>query len=222
MPHNIAYRGDFCYNYTINNTHMENKNTGNAPELRRGEKNVSSKIKKTFNEEAKNSLKKDTGEEAVSQNRAVFFWETPEYAHHEKSNKWYMVAGGILLFFVLIGIFTGSASMAIAFLLLGGVYYISHQKKPKHIHVIISELGINFGHRYYPYNIIDSFWVLYQPPHLTTLNLKLNKGAMRVISIELSKEISPGDLRDYLLTQVPEQEGKEEGFIDAISRKFKL
>ena len=201
---------------------MENKNSDKVTEPGRSEKNISSEIKKTFNEEEKTFPEKDTSKEAVSQNRAVFFWETPEYIHHEKSNKWYMVAGGILILLVLIGVFTGSASMAIVFLLLGGVYYISHQQKPKQVHVIISELGIHFGHRYYPYNIIDSFWVLYQPPHLTTLNLKLSKGAMRIISIELSEEISPGDLRDYLLTQVPEQEGKEEGFIDAISRKFKL
>lgn len=155
-------------------------------------------------------------------NRAIFSWETPEYIHHEKDKRWFMIAGAVVLLFVLIGIFTGSASMAIAFILLGGVYYITQQQKPRNVNVIISEMGVHFGPRFYPYNTIQSFWILYNPPHLTTLNLRLNKGLVKIISIELTQGISPGDLRDYLLTQVPEQAGKEEGFVDALARKFKL
>lgn len=193
---------------------MENKNT---------DKEASGAIAKALENEANtDASQKETQEERVSRNRAVFYWETPEYIHHEKDKKWYIIAASVILFFVLIGVFTGSLSMAVVFILLGGVYYINQLKKPKDVHVIISEMGIHFGHRFYPYNVIDSFWILYQPPHITTLNLKLHKGALRTISIELAEDISPGDLRDYLLTQVPELTGKEEDFIDTISRKLKL
>jgi hypothetical protein len=193
---------------------MENKNQKNEG---------SEELKKALQEEAHIVGKTKKEEERLtSQNRAVFYWETPEYRHHEKDKRWYIVAGAILLFFVLIGVLTGSASMAVVFLLLGGVYYITQQQKPRDVHVIISELGIHFAHRFYPYNIIDSFWVLYNPPHVTTLNIKLTKGAMRIISIELADDLSPGDVRDYLLTQIPEREGQEEGIVDALSRKFKL
>lgn len=170
----------------------------------------------------KNMPKKDVNEEEASRNRVHFYWETPEYKEHKRDVKWYVIGAAILLFFVLYGIATGSASMAIVFILLGGVYYITAEQKPKNVHVIISELGIHFGHRYYPYNTIESFWVLYHPPEVTTLNIQLMKGALRTISIQLSADENPGDIRDFLLTQLPEREGQEEGFFDAISRKFKL
>ena len=182
--------------------------------------------KKTENQEINDARQKEAATtqstEMQSKNRALMAWETPEYIHHDKDKRWYIIAGSVVLFFVLFGIFTGSLSMAIAFLLLAGVYYIMQQQKPKQVHVIISEMGIHFGHRYYPYNLIESFWILYHPPQVTTLNIRLVKGVDRNISIELGEEVNPGDLRDYLLTQIPELEGKEESFTDALVRRLKL
>jgi hypothetical protein len=158
----------------------------------------------------------------VSRNRVIESWEAEEYVTHEKDKRWYMIAGGITLFFILYGILTNSASMAIAFLLLAMVYYVFQLQQAKKVHVILSELGIQFGPRFYPYNTIQSFWILYNPPHLTTLNLKLTKGIDRHIIIQLGAEVNPGDLREYLLTQIPELEGQEETFTDSIIRKFKI
>lgn len=157
----------------------------------------------------------------VTNNRAVFVWETPELGS-QRSSEWYVIAFAVVLFFVLYGIFTGSASMAIAFIVLAGVYYMAQLKRAPGIHVVVSELGIHFGSRFYPYNTIQSFWIVYHPPQVSTLNFKVIKGVSRTMTIELDPEINPGAIREYLLTQIAELEGVQESLTDKIVRKLKL
>src|SRR3989338_10331473 len=99
--------------------------------------------------------------------------------------------------------------MAIVFLLLGGVYYLTHNQKPKIIEIQMTQLGVQVGKDFYPYNMINAFWVVYQPPFVQRLYLRVGSKSFRHVKIELNDQ-NPVEVRHLLAREVPEIEGGEE------------
>ena len=154
-------------------------------------------------------------------NKTLIQWEAPEFIKYERSTRWYIIAGIVILSLITYGIATGSASMAIVFILLGGVFFLTHNHEPKMMNVEVTELGIKYGQYFYAYNNIASFWILYHPPYVQTLNIQTaGKGAKR-IKIELNNQ-NPVELRKLLSKEVPEEEGGSESVTDGIIRLLKL
>ena len=111
--------------------------------------------------------------------------------------------------------------MAIVFIVLGGVYFISSQRKPKLVPVKISEIGIKIGQRLYPFSQISTFWIIYKPPRVATLNFRVNQGYVNDISVPLLNT-DPSGVRNYLLQNLPEWEGKTESLFEVLTHLFKL
>lgn len=152
---------------------------------------------------------------------AVIAWEAPEYIKHERSTTWFMAGGIVTIMLVLWGIWTNSWSMAVAFLLLAGVYYLSHTHQPRQLKIIISEIGIKVGTKCYPYSLIKNFWIHYHPPFVKTLSFRTNEKMFKEIVIQLDGQ-DPVPIRTCLSRQISEWEGKEETFTDLFARIFKL
>ena len=165
-------------------------------------------------------------DEQSSENQIKIYlkWVAPAYRQTEKSKAWYLLMGLVVLGFVLYGLFSGDATgwiISITFLVLAGVYYLSELKQVPIVQISISKLGIQFGQKYYPYNQIKSFWILNEP-NAKHLNLILQKGMDRSLSIIMPDDINIGQLREFLLLQIPEEEGKEESFVDQLIRNLGL
>lgn len=148
-------------------------------------------------------------------------WAAPEYIKHPKGQLWLFMAGSLIIFLVWYAIYTGSWTMAVAFIVLAGVYYLSHHSDPKQIMVKLTSFGIQVGNQKIPYNQIKAFWLVYKPPNVKTLKLLLTDRFMSDVTIQLDGQ-TPGEVRSVLLRHVPELEGKEESFVDMIIRTTKL
>lgn len=153
--------------------------------------------------------------------RPILQWEAPEYKRHEKGKLWFMIAGTILLLLVAYFILIDSAPAAIAFLLVAGLYYLVHHSEVKNMNVRVTDIGIHVGNKHYLFANIESFWILYEPPHTSNLNLKLSGKIERHIQIELAHQ-DPAQLRNFLRQQIPEVEGKGETFWELIVRLLKI
>lgn len=152
----------------------------------------------------------------------VIRWMAPEYKRHEKGRLWFMIAGVIVLMLVVYFILTDSASAAIAFLLLGALYFLVHRSELQKIKIEINEVGIKIGKREtIHYSQIQNFWIMFDPPHNTTLNILLIGKMSRHIQIELGEQ-DPSIVRRYLRQQIPEVEGKEESIWDILMRILKI
>ncbi len=178
-------------------------------------------LKKLQNKFAIKPKKKPVPQNAEVYDKTVIGWEAPEYIKHEKGKTWFTVAGIIILLLVLWGLYTDSWSTAVVFLLLGGVYYLSHTHTPSRIKITISEIGIKVGENYYPYSHIKAFWMHYHPPFVKTLNFRTLDRFFKEVTIQLDGQ-DPVPIRTYLARQIPEWEGKEESLIDILTRIFKL
>lgn len=153
--------------------------------------------------------------------KVIISWTAPEYIQHKKSRKWYAVAGIISLIGVIVSIFTDNITLALAIIVLAGVYYyIQTHHPPKMITIKITEMGIYVGDMFFPYSHIRAFWIIYGNG-ARTLNLSVAKRYHSDVVIQFDGQ-DPVQVRNYLVGQIPEWEGKEESFTDILFRKLKI
>jgi hypothetical protein len=154
-------------------------------------------------------------------NRVLLTWKTPEFVPHTRSKTWFLVAGVIVLSLTAYAILTGSATMAIVFIMLGGIYYLTHNQKPKIIDIGVTELGLYVGSQFFPYNSINAFWIVYHPPYVRRLYFRTGTKSFTQYKVELNHQ-NPVELRHLLGREIPEIEGGEEGWTDALIRLLRL
>ncbi len=148
-------------------------------------------------------------------------WDAPEFIKHPKGQVWFFVAGLFVLGLISYAIITRSWTMAVAFIVLAGVYYLSHHHEPRQIKVKLTKIGVQVGSRKIPYNQIKAFWIIYKPPAVKTLKLLTTDKILGELAIQLDGQ-APGEVRTTLMKHVPEYEGKEESFVDLLIRSTRL
>jgi len=156
-----------------------------------------------------------------SQEETVLRWTAPEFIQHAKGKVWFGVAGVIIVLLVLYAIRTSSWTMAVAFIVLAGVYYLSHHREPGTVEIKITTIGIRVGRKRIPFNQIKAFWIIYHPPGIKVLKLLTTDTFMAEVTIQLDGQ-APGPVREYLLDQIPEYEGKGESLTEILIRLLRL
>lgn len=156
-----------------------------------------------------------------SSQRAIFQWTAPEYIQHERGPKWFLIAGVILAIVILVSLLTRNWTLAIAIVVLAAVYeFTRRQHPPKEIDIRITDLGIHAGHMFFPYSNIRAFWLFYENG-IKTLHLSIHRRLFSDVIIQLADQ-DPAVIREYLVGQIPEWEGKHERVTDVILRLLKL
>jgi len=154
-------------------------------------------------------------------NDHVISWEAPEYVQHEKGLFWFILAAIAAVALIAYGVIVANWTMIVAIIVIGALYFWLHGQTPKHVKIMVSRTGIKFGDNEIPYQNMHSFWIIYNPPHVKTLNIKASSRFYPDLAIELGDQ-DPAELRTFLCAHVREHEGKEEQFADQIIRILKL
>ncbi len=153
--------------------------------------------------------------------QALVKWKTPRYLRYERTWLWFVclfaACGGLAYY----GYATDSVTMAVAFAILPLVLILEHRKKPDMVEVVVSEYGIRFGETLLPYSNIRRFWIIYNPPVVNELHLETDSKMHKEYVIQLVN-VDPTSLRQFLVTQVLEAEGKHLSFLETLTRLFRL
>jgi len=157
----------------------------------------------------------------INHNKVLLEWKTPEFMPLERGPVWYTAASVIIISLVVYAIFTDSATMAIVFILLAGMFFMTHKKSPRIVDVKITELGVFYDRTFYHYTAINAFWVVYHPPFVRVLYLRLGGKTYRLLKIELNDQ-NPTEVRRLLSGELPEAEGMEENVFDMLTRILRL
>jgi len=153
--------------------------------------------------------------------RVVIAWQAPEYIQHHRGKRWYIAALIIVILIAAVSIITDNLTLALAILAFAGVYYyLQTHHPPKNIEIRLTEMGIYVGDRFFPYSNIKSFWIIYHDG-VKTLNLRITRHYHSDIIIQFDGQ-DPVAVRQYLVGQIPEWEGKEESLSDIFIRLLKL
>lgn len=153
--------------------------------------------------------------------KAVCQWQAPEYAHHEKSARWFAIAALAALLLVIWGIQSNDWTFSIVVIVFCGTYYLLHRHRPQIVRVKISRFGVKFGRHVYPFSHIKGFWIVYQPPFVKRLYLRVSGKLHPDIFISLEDE-DPSRVRKILLEHLDELKGRHEPLSDCLIRLFRL
>lgn len=153
--------------------------------------------------------------------KSVISWTAQEYIKMEKGVLWFVIAGLIAILLIVYSLKQGSWTFAGAVFAAIIAYSIHDRNNPGKIKIILSEIGIKIGHHKIPYSHMKAFWLVYHPPFIQTLNIRTTDAFIPDITIQLAGK-DPAKIRQHLIKQIPEWEGKQENFMDSLARFLKL
>lgn len=148
-------------------------------------------------------------------------WQAPEFIYYEKSRTWYLVVVIIFAALITFAIFSQSFLMGIAFFVAGAIFYLYAQKKPTTMDISITDRGIQYHDRLFPYEDLRGFWITYEPPYSKLLSVGTKYLTIPKLSIILTDQ-DPVELRKILIEELPEDEKLEEGAVDHFTRRIKF
>ncbi|HLC75945.1 MAG TPA: hypothetical protein VJB82_02395 [Candidatus Peribacterales bacterium] len=165
-------------------------------------------------------------ENAPSQ--VILSWQTLSAPPVERSKNWYAIGSVLVLMFAAYGLFQGSWLTALVAILMGGVYFLMRNEKPKMITVRITGIGMQIEEKIIPWNAIKDFWILlgrnYVELHLSPQGMVQGETVVYIRDPQTAANdaIDPGNVRTALLQFLPERSGMQERFLDGIARLLKL
>ncbi len=148
-------------------------------------------------------------------------WTAPEFVHYPKSPLWFGLAILAGLALTIYFFFQKDFLTAVLFLLLLIVIVVFAKMPPRTIKIELDGLGIKLNQRRLPYQQIKSFWIVYEPPAVKTLNLETTARLNRFLTLQLAEE-NPVKIREYLAKHLSEDLDKGEQFSDKLSRTLKF
>lgn len=200
---------------------MSNQENTNTLGSESPQQSIANRLLDAVKNEAQSAAAEEPTERQIEQAEVIFSWVAPEYIQHQKTARWYMIATAIALIFIIGAIFTANWTMAIAILVFTAVYeYTQRFHPPKIVDVQISDLGIHVGQIFYPFSSMQAFWIMLKPG-LKTLNIRVHRQFYSDVVIQLMDQ-DAAKIRNYMVGQIPEWEGKDERLQDLILRLLKL
>ena len=148
-------------------------------------------------------------------------WTAPEFTHYPKSIVWFvlftLVGLGLVGYFLWQRDFLAATTFFLLFLML----LFLARAKPRQITIVLSGRGLKLNDALMPFQQLKSFWIVYQPPEVKTLNFETTAYLNRFLSVQLEDQ-DPSEVRAFLLDFLSEDLDREERVTDTISRTLKF
>ena len=154
--------------------------------------------------------------------KPIISWETWEYPKHERSVRWYLIAGTVGAALLIYAILTASFPFAVVILMIGIISLLNHLRDPQRITIHVTTNGIVIGQHFYAYKEVKNFSIVYEPPQVKLLYLDFVSVFHPLISIPI-EDVDPNELRSALMPYVLENLYRtEETLTDVLRRVYKL
>lgn len=153
---------------------------------------------------------------------AYIRWQVPEYRVPERSKHWYLAATAIIslmLFFCFFAIrgwsivFLGPSSnylFALFIIITVIIMIINDSRAPLMVNVELGPEGLKLGSRFYDYDKINNFVVLYKPKQsLKSLYFEFNNTVHPRISVPL-RHLDALTVRNFLIRYLDENKERTE------------
>ena len=152
----------------------------------------------------------------------LYEWTIEEYEQHTRGMLWYVISIGLGLLLVIFAVVSGNFLFALIIVLFGIILFLQSHQAPLQVPFKITELGVVVGNRFYKYNELDDFYIIYKPPHVKTLFLSTTSITRPLIRIPLL-DVNPIDVRHTLIEFLEEDiEKEEEPFSDSFIRNWRF
>lgn len=156
----------------------------------------------------------------VQTGEILHHWTVQEYARYDRTVWWYVFMISVGLVFIVYGVLSSNFLFSLIILLAGIIFFLQSRAEPLAVDFQIAELGVRIGSRFYSYEELDGFFVIYHPPEVKTLFLETKHALRPRLRIPLM-DANPVEVRHTLQAFLPEDvERTEEPMSDMISRRW--
>jgi len=177
-------------------------------------------IKKPNEEEKKEGdTLRDSLRDERDPGKTLMQWKFSEYEEHKRGRLWYISAAVISVLFLIYAIASANFLFALIIIIIDLIILIQANRKPDRLDFKITEEGIVIGSSFHPYQDINKFWLIYDPPKSKTLYLNFKATIRPDVTIPLENK-NPLRIREILLEYLEEDLNKEEDSSSEQIRKF--
>lgn len=146
-------------------------------------------------------------------------WRTLEFEPHSVSRSFYIGSSLFLLATIIYALSSNSPIMAITFILIGIMGFITLEKEPIMLHCAINKDGIIVNRDLYAFENIESFWLVYEEDE-KHISLRTSGKLTPFVHIPFGTE-NPVALRE-ILTKYAKEEKHETTLIDTIEKMIHI
>ena len=129
----------------------------------------------------------------------IYSWEFND--NKNRSTMWYTIALSIVLWLSIWWFFTKQYWLSFIILLIAWLYYFVQNNSEDQIKVKITNLWVTIDWKFYDFESIESFWIVYKWETPSLLRLNLNKKWIRNIDVQITSSIVSnvkGVLNNYI------------------------
>ncbi|MBA3047035.1 hypothetical protein KKC83_01325 [Patescibacteria group bacterium] len=150
-------------------------------------------------------------------------WRIPEFDKHERTKKWYIAASIAALLLLLYSFISANFLFAVIIIIAALVIILNEGKEPDKIKIELTGEGIVVGRKFYDYDEIENFSLIYKPrQEIKNLYFEFKSALRHRLSIPL-ENMNPVPIREILLKYLKEDlERTDQPLSEALAKFFKL
>jgi hypothetical protein len=162
-------------------------------------------------------------ETEISAGLEIVSWEVPEFNKHERGRWWYALFGLIAVALIAYAVLSGNFLFAVIILIGGFVMILTDARHPRPVSVTVTTEGVVVGNRFYDYDEMRHFAIVYKPAFdLKRVYFEFKSPMKQRLSLALF-DINPLYLREHLSKYLAEDlDRNEEPLSEFVSRLLKL
>lgn len=162
-------------------------------------------------------------ENNIKLGKEIVSWYVPEYIKHERNKLWYILAIAAGLGMLVYAFLTSNFLFAVIIIIASLVIILNNGKEPGKVLIIITTEGIIVGKKFYDYDEIKDFSVIYKPRSgIKRLYFEFKSPVRQRLSFPLG-DMNPLPIRDNLLKYLHEDlERNNEPLSESLAKLFRL
>lgn len=175
------------------------------------------------NQNLEQEFEQELEEDDVAPLIEIISWEIPEYQKHTRNKLWYILFGIIGIAMIIYAITTANFLFAIILIISSFILIINDSRNPQNVLVTIANEGVIVGRKFYDYDDIKNFSIVYKPTvGVKNLYIDFKSSTKHHLSIPLL-DINPLFLRDNLSKYLEEDlERVDETTSESLAKILKL
>lgn len=146
----------------------------------------------------------------------LLHWQAPEHEPLELGPRSRTIVTILLIAIIGWALYTDSPLMAITFILIGVVGYLSLYREPRVLSFLVTGRGIIAGNEFYEFDTLESFFVYTEPPFENILSIRTAGKLVPYVHIPV-QSVDIDTLRDTLDEFIPEEK-HEPGLVDTLEK----
>lgn len=159
----------------------------------------------------------------INYGQKITGWRIPEYEQPERGKNWYIITSIVALLLLIYSFLTSNFLFAMI-IVVAAIVLISHDgQQPDMVNFTITDEGIIIGRKFYDYDEIKDFSIIYKPrQEVKNLYFEFKNPLKHRLSIPLDKQ-NPLQIRENLLKYLEEDlERTDQPLSESLAKLFKL